>query len=65
MVGTVKDAKKAKQLAETTIPNALLYGGIVLFVLGVILAIVGHRRGKRLRQSALPPRPSPSPPTSP
>ena len=60
IVGTVKDAKKLKQLAESTIPQGLLIGGIVLAVLGLLLALwpkrkkrdagaraAGRRRGRR------------------
>jgi hypothetical protein len=44
IVGTVKDAKRLKQLAETTIPQALLIGGIALAVLGLLLALWPKRK---------------------
>jgi hypothetical protein len=47
VVHTVKDAKKLKDLAETTIPKALLYGGIGLTVLGLLLALIPRRKSKK------------------
>ena len=44
IVGTVKDAKRLKQLAESTIPQGLLIGGIVLAVLGLLLALWPKRK---------------------
>ena len=44
---TVKDAKKLKDLATTTVPNALRYGGIGLTVLGLLLALVPKRSSRR------------------
>jgi hypothetical protein len=44
IAGTVKDAKKLKQLAESTIPQALLFGGIALTVLGLLLALWPKRK---------------------
>jgi hypothetical protein len=43
----VKDAKSMKHLAESTIPKALLFGGIGLAVLGLLLALVPKRRSRR------------------
>jgi hypothetical protein len=54
IVGTVKDAKKLKQLAESTIPQGLLIGGIVLAVLGLLLALWPKRK-KRARREPAPP----------
>jgi hypothetical protein len=44
IASTVKDKKAQKRLAESTIPNGLLIGGIVLFVIGVLLAVAPRRR---------------------
>jgi hypothetical protein len=44
---TVKDAKKLKDLATTTVPNVLRYGGIGLTVLGLLLALVPKRSSRR------------------
>ena len=47
IVGTVKDAKQLKQLAESTIPQGLLIGGVVLAVLGLLLALWPKRKPRR------------------
>jgi hypothetical protein len=44
IASTVKDKKSQKQLAETTIPNALLIGGIVFAVAGLILILTSLRK---------------------
>jgi hypothetical protein len=49
---TVKDAKKLKDLATTTIPNVLRYGGIALTVLGLLLALVPKRSSRRRKGGA-------------
>jgi len=56
---TVKDAKKLKDLATTTVPNALRYGGIGLTVLGLLLALVPKRSSRRGKGGA--PRPDEQP----
>jgi hypothetical protein len=44
IASTVKDKKSQKQLATSTIPTALLIGGIVLAVVGIALAAVPKRK---------------------
>jgi hypothetical protein len=51
---TVKDAKKLKDLATTTIPNVLRYGGIGLVVLGLLLALIPKRSSRRGTGRAAP-----------
>ncbi len=58
IVSTVKDAKSKKQLAQTTVPNGLLIGGIVLAVIGLLLALLGRRRGRKPEQIAPVARPA-------
>jgi hypothetical protein len=58
VVNTVKDAKSMKQLAQTTIPNSLLIGGIVLAVIGLLLVLLGRRRGRKPEQVAPVARPA-------
>ena len=52
IVGTVKDAKKLKHLAESTIPQSLLIGGIALAVLGLLLALWPKRKRRARREPA-------------
>jgi hypothetical protein len=54
IVGTVKDAKRLKQLAESTIPQALLFGGIALAVLGLLLALWPRRKQRARGAPAAP-----------
>jgi len=51
VASTIKDAKKLKDLATTTVPNALRYGGIALVVLGLLLALIPKRSSRRGRGS--------------
>jgi Porin PorA len=44
IASTVKDKRTLKHLAQSTIPNTLLIGGIVLAVLGVVLAAVPRKK---------------------
>jgi hypothetical protein len=44
---TVRDQRDKRRLAESTIPNAMLIVGIVLTVIGVLLAILWGRRRRR------------------
>jgi hypothetical protein len=41
----IRDLKDQRQLAESTLPNALLIGGIVLMVVGAVLVFWPRRRG--------------------
>jgi hypothetical protein len=44
IASTVKDKRSQKKLATSTIPTGLLIGGIVLAVVGVVLAVVPKRK---------------------